>query len=146
MKKRLYILFFTFFGIGFFPIGQGTVASIVSATALYFINTYFQILFITILALIFIFLAHKINEIWQERDPHYVVADEVIGMGLSIIFLPKEVEYFLLSFAIFRLIDILKIPPVNIFDKMESPYGILLDDVVGGIITNIVMQALIRML
>ncbi len=146
MKKRLYILFFTFFGIGFFPIGQGTVASIVSATALYFMNTYFQILFITILALIFIFLAHKINEIWQERDPHYVVADEVIGMGLSIIFLPKEVEYFLLSFAIFRLIDILKIPPVNIFDKMESPYGILLDDVVGGIITNIVMQALIRML
>ncbi len=43
---------------------------------------------------------------------------------------------------LFRLIDILKPWPVSAMEKLPGGWGIMADDVLGGIFANIILQAL----
>jgi phosphatidylglycerophosphatase A len=147
MKEKIYFLILTFFGIGKIPIGQGTVAALISGI-LYFSfisgNKFLEIS-INLFILVISFLSIKKARIfWKDNDPHEVVIDEVAGMFLSFLLLPKSFLVFVSAFLIFRFLDITKIPPIIFFDRMKSPYGILLDDIVGGIMTNIIIRILIE--
>lgn len=147
IKRYILITFFSFFGIGFFPLAQGTFASFVVCLILLSLKSgLIIVIFIDFLAVIIsiisLFLSPKIAEVWKERDPPYVVIDEVSGMLLSIFLLPKTFPVILISFLIFRFFDITKIPPIGFFDRMESPYGVMLDDIVAGIMTNISVRIL----
>ena len=73
-----------------------------------------------------------------KKDPRCTVIDEVAGMWITVYLLPKN--FLILGFFLFRLIDILKPFPVNYMEKFPSGWGIMLDDIVGGIIGNIILQ------
>ena len=147
MKERIYFLILTFFGIGKIPIGQGTVASLISGI-LYFSfisgNKFLEI-FINIFILVVSFLLiKKVKIFWKDNDPHEVVIDEVAGIFLSLLLLPKGFLVFVAALLIFRFLDITKVPPIIFFDRMKSPYGILLDDIVSGIIANFIVRLLLK--
>jgi phosphatidylglycerophosphatase A len=65
-------------------------------------------------------------------------------MFLSLLLLPKSFLVFVSAFLIFRFLDITKVPPIIFFDRMKSPYGILLDDIVSGIIANFIVRLLLK--
>jgi phosphatidylglycerophosphatase A len=147
MKEKIYFIALTFFGVGKIPIGQGTVASLISGI-LYFSfisgNKFLEIS-INLFILVISFLSIKKARIfWKENDPHEVVIDEVAGMFLSLLLLPKSFLVFVAALLIFRFLDITKIPPIIFFDRMKSPYGILLDDIVSGIIANFIVRLLLK--
>ena len=147
MKEKIYFITLTFFGVGKIPIGQGTVASLISGI-LYFSfisgNKFLEI-FINIFILVVSFLLiKKVKIFWKDNDPHEVVIDEVAGIFLSLLLLPKGFLVFVAALLIFRFLDITKIPPIIFFDRMKSPYGILLDDIVSGIIANFIVRLLLK--
>jgi len=147
MKEKIYFITLTFFGVGKIPIGQGTVASLISGI-LYFSfisgNKFLEI-FINIFILVVSFLLiKKVKIFWKDNDPHEVVIDEVAGIFLSLLLLPKGFLVFVAALLIFRFLDITKVPPIIFFDRMKSPYGILLDDIVSGIIANFIVRLLLK--
>ncbi len=76
-------------------------------------------------------------------DPSIVVIDEIVGMWVALLFLPKEMPAILLAFAAFRLFDIVKPPPVASLERAARGWGIMLDDVAAGVYANAVTHAIL---
>lgn len=84
-----------------------------------------------------------INQHPEDQDPSVVVIDEVLGMLIALVWIPQELMWFIAAFLLFRLLDILKPFPVSWFDKNgRGGFGIVADDVVAGVITNMVLQGI----
>ena len=73
-------------------------------------------------------------------DPSEVVIDEVVGMWLSLYALPRP--FIIPAFFLFRIVDIIKPVPVCTAEKLPGGWGIMADDVVGGILTNLIFQGI----
>jgi phosphatidylglycerophosphatase A len=83
-----------------------------------------------------------------EKDPQWIVIDEVAGQWLALSTVPLHPAGFLLGFVLFRLFDIVKPWPVSWADqKVGGALGIMLDDFLAGLyaaIVAIVVMAAIR--
>jgi len=74
------------------------------------------------------------------KDPSRVVIDEVAGFLLALVSRPRKWQIILYAFVIFRVLDILKPPPVGTIDKkVEGGLGIMGDDLVAGGITALIL-------
>ena len=78
------------------------------------------------------------------QDPSIVTIDEIVGMWLCLWFIPITYVNVGLAFFIFRILDILKPYPAGDFDKRKGGWNIMLDDVVAGLYTNIIIQIALR--
>ena len=87
---------------------------------------------------------------FEIKDPRQIVIDEVLGQAMPLILIvylssnnlinvPVEI-YYLLSFILFRFFDIVKPFPVSYFDKQQKNFfGIIMDDIMAGLYTMIVI-------
>lgn len=73
-------------------------------------------------------------------DPSEVVIDEVVGMWISLYALPPS--FLIPAFVLFRIVDVIKPVPVCTAEKLPGGWGIMADDVLGGVITNLIFQAI----
>ena len=79
------------------------------------------------------------------EDPSWVVIDEVAGQWLTLLFTPPSLLGYLLGFALFRLFDIWKPWPVSWADqKIKGGLGIMLDDILAGLMGLAVLSLLQR--
>lgn len=77
------------------------------------------------------------------QDPKEVVIDEVVGFLITMMWLPMTWQAWAAGFALFRTLDILKPPPISTMDrKIKGGVGVVADDIMAGIIANIVLQYL----
>jgi phosphatidylglycerophosphatase A len=77
------------------------------------------------------------------EDPGWVVIDEVVGQGLTLLLTPPDFIAYAVGFALFRLFDIKKPWPVSVADeKVKGGLGIMLDDVVAAVYALAVMSLL----
>jgi phosphatidylglycerophosphatase A len=127
---------------GYSPVASGTVGSAV-ALAFYFIPGFESFVIIGTSILVVFILGIKSASTMELRyghDPAEVTIDEVLGMWISLILLPKNIFIIVPAFFIFRFFDIVKPYPARKFDNMHGGFGIMMDDVVAGIYTNIILQ------
>jgi phosphatidylglycerophosphatase A len=77
-------------------------------------------------------------------DPSWVVIDEAAGQLLVLAALPPDATGWgvVLAFLLFRAFDIYKIGPVGWADRKHGPLGVMLDDVVAGLMAAAVILAL----
>ncbi len=133
------------FGVGFVPFAPGTLGSILAILVWYLslslLNIYF-FYFIFFLALISSFILIDIYlDIQKKEDPSEVIIDEFIGQSLPLIFLLKfNIFEVLLAFCAFRFFDIYKIYPVNRAENIKGSTGVVMDDIVAGIYSLIVVM------
>tara|TARA_B100000427_G_C15446946_1_gene567764 strand:+ start:436 stop:906 length:471 start_codon:yes stop_codon:yes gene_type:complete len=140
----------TFFRIGLVKKFPGSVASLVTAIIWYLAILFGQISTILILflnILIFLIAYYSIVEYQKttnETDPQEIVIDEVSGMSISLIggALYFSNSYFLISFFIFRILDFFKPSIIYRFEIDKKDSSILMDDVLSGLITLLVMLSL----
>lgn len=75
-----------------------------------------------------------------ERDPGWIVIDEVAGQWLTLLVLPLNVGAFAIGFALFRLFDIWKPWPIRRIERRyDGGFGIMIDDVVAALYAVIVI-------
>jgi len=79
------------------------------------------------------------------KDPGAVVIDEVAGMLVTLAFIDASVTAALAGFFIFRLLDVIKPPPARRLEDLHGGPGIVLDDVMAGIYSNLALRALIAL-
>lgn len=73
-----------------------------------------------------------------DQDPGWVVVDEAAGMLLALAALPATAGWVGvgLAFLLFRAFDILKPWPVSWADNLGGPVGVMLDDILAGVIAG----------
>lgn len=80
------------------------------------------------------------------KDPAQCTIDEVVGTWISLIALPKTFWVILVSFLLWRILDIIKPPPARNLERLNGGLGIMIDDVVSGIYTLLIMHLVIYLL
>jgi phosphatidylglycerophosphatase A len=134
------------FFTGYAPVASGTVGSAIAL--MFFFIPNFNSLYSIIPATIILFViggfaAEKMEKVYGQ-DPSVVTVDEIVGMWLSLWFIQVTLLNIFLAFIIFRILDILKPYPAGEFDKRSGGWNIMLDDVIAGLYTNVILQVAFR--
>ena len=137
--------FVSVFGIGYFRIAPGTFGSLFAILVWYISIVYLNIYFFYMIIIIVFICSFKAINIYlrnvNKDDPSEVVVDEFIGQSLPLIFLLQfNVYEVLLAFSSFRLFDIFKIYPINKVENIKGAYGVIMDDVVAGVYSLIIIM------
>ncbi|MCM8795891.1 MAG: phosphatidylglycerophosphatase A [Candidatus Omnitrophica bacterium] len=136
----------SFFFIGYLPFIPGTFGSL-AGLFLYFVfkdNYLFYILLLFVLMVTGFSLTGKAEEILGRKDAPCIVIDEVIGMLLALIFIPYEIKLLIIDFVLFRILDALKPYPSGMLQNLKGSLGIMSDDIIAGLYTNIILQVVLR--
>ena len=154
MHKNFYINILIMFGVGNIKYAPGTIASFITCMVYCYLFSQkagiFLILFFYIFLIISsINLIDKFSNKFKKKDPKEIVIDEFIGQSVPLLFFymltsftEKDVFYFLafISFILFRFFDIFKPYPISLVDKkMKNGLGVVLDDILAGLFTLIVI-------
>jgi phosphatidylglycerophosphatase A len=133
---------------GYFPVASGTAGSVV-AILIYLIPGFeklFVIIPITILFFFYgIYVGNKFESLYG-KDPAQCTIDEFVGTWISLLALPKVIWIIVVAFFIWRILDIIKPPPARSLEKLKGGTGIMIDDVVSGIYTLIIMHLIVYLL
>ena len=124
------------FYTGYIPFASGTFGSL-AALVIYLIIPGFEKPVILIPAIIIftfygIYVGSKFEKVYG-KDPAECTIDEVVGMWISLLFIPKLLLYAVVSFFIWRALDIIKPLPARQLEKLHGGLGIMMDDVAAGI-------------
>ncbi len=146
-------LLFTAFYAGYFPVGPGTAGTLV-ALAIYLLEylafgQYSWIVNLVMVALL-AYPAIKLGDAGEEyfgvKDPQQVVLDEVLGYWISVLFWPFDWKIALAAFFIFRIVDMIKPPPIRSLQEKRGGLGIMIDDYLAGVYTNVIILAAVLLL
>ena len=74
------------------------------------------------------------------KDPGIVVIDEFVCQWIALLFLPKTFWIFIAAVLLFRILDIIKPFPAADLEEMEGGIGIMLDDIIAGVYTNMAIH------
>jgi phosphatidylglycerophosphatase A len=88
--------------------------------------------------------ATRVARASANKDPQFIVIDEVAGQLIALIAVPLMWKTFLAGFILFRAFDIMKPPPVRQLERLPEGTGIVLDDVAAGIFAFIGMHLLLH--
>ena len=97
-NNKLYEFVSTFGYIGYFPVGPGTFASLITCVALFFMpeTSISSDLFLwTLMFILGIFTSERFSQKSRINDPSCVVIDEVCGMFLVLFFTPKTIPFYI---------------------------------------------------
>lgn len=147
---KLILFFATWFFSGFIPFAPGTWGSLAAlpfAAVAYSLGPYFYCLS---LALIFIFsipISGAASKILKTHDASSIVIDEVAGIFITLFLIPISWTSIIAGFILFRIFDIIKPFPIGLIDrKVKGGTGIVLDDIMAGIYSNICLRILLSLI
>ncbi len=138
----------TSLGIGYIRNGAGTVAAVACCVCWYLAwqGGYPPVVLSIIITVLIIFIgvwsSGEVESVWG-KDPSRVVIDEVAGMCISLLFLPVSVKYVLTALFLFRFFDITKPLFIRKMELLPGGWGIMMDDVLAGIYTNIIISLIV---
>lgn len=147
LADRLAVLTGSFGMTGFFPVAPATFAS---AVATPFVALAYRAwpgivaqaaLSAAILAL-GVWSAGRLERLYG-KDPSAAVIDEVLGMALTLFAAPITPATLVLGFLLFRVLDILKLPPGRALERLHGGWGIMLDDASAGVYGAVLLRAIL---
>ena len=66
--------------------------------------------------------------------------DEVVGMLITLAFIPVGLSGAILGFFIFRVFDVIKPYPAGRFEALHGGLGVMADDAMAAIYANLVLR------
>lgn len=142
MVNKISELLATFFYVGYLPVAPGSIATILGGLLAYALmpNTALYLAVTVIITAAGFFVSGKAEKVIGKKDPGSIVIDEVSGVMIAFLLLPPTLPVFWIVFFLFRAFDMFKIYPGNKFEGFGGSAGIMLDDIIAGFYTNIVMH------
>jgi len=148
LKEKLSLFLATGCYVGLIEIIPGTVGSVAALPLCFlfsFLNIKAAIIGIVIFILLSILVADVTERITRQKDPGCVVIDEYAGMLVTLLGIQFTWASAILGFFIFRFFDILKPFPIRAIErKLPGGAGVVLDDVLAGVFSNIVLRIVLH--
>ena len=140
--ENLSLFISTFFYIGNIKIAPGTIASFATLilwwTLIPLDLTIRLLLFISFLIISILAIQYSLV-LFDEKDPQCIVIDEFIGMSIPMLFIIDSIIIAIASFVLFRLFDIFKPSIIYYSQYYNGTLGILLDDILSGLLTLLIL-------
>ncbi len=151
---KLHKIIATGLGTGYVPIAPGTAGSILGIILLFGFNKWLEhsgytldemalinLVVIVLVLLIGVYAIKNIHKTWQ-HDASEIVIDEIVGVWIAALFIPIKWQYYLYALLLFRFFDIVKPLFIRKLDNKPSDWSVMLDDVLAGIYSLVVIQVL----
>lgn len=125
----------------------GTLAALPLCLLMQSLHSFTYLLLTLILFLLGIWLCGRTSRDLGVHDHGGIVWDEWVGLMVTLWMVPPGWIWLLAGFGLFRLFDILKPWPIGWLDRRVSGgLGIMLDDLLAGIFSLLLIQLAARLL
>lgn len=148
-----------FVGIsGLSPLGPGTVGTLVGVFIWWVLRDLPPILYFGLMAVLFFFgcwVCGRSAKLIGLSDYRGIVFDEVVGFLIAATPLIRELyqyrgplwPWLVGTFVLFRILDIVKPPPIQWFDRhVSGGLGIMIDDALAGLLTAAVAAIVLNLI
>jgi phosphatidylglycerophosphatase A len=145
--RRLALLIATCGSIGFVPVAPGTAGS-AAGVALFYLVSAFDVAWAEPVVIVALFAAGVWAASSAEQqlggtDPGPVVIDEVVGMLITLAWIPVTPLGALVGFLIFRVLDVVKPWPSRQLESLHGGLGIMADDAMAAVYGYLLMRGLV---
>jgi phosphatidylglycerophosphatase A len=131
---------------GYVPVAPGTVGTavglLVYALVAWTKSPWVEAGLIIVLFGIGVWAATTAERYFGGIDPGPVVIDEVVGMLITVAFIPVGWTGALIGFLLFRVFDVIKPFPAGRLEALHGGFGVMADDAMAAIYANLVMRLL----
>jgi phosphatidylglycerophosphatase A len=136
------------FYTGYIPFASGTFGSL-AGLIIYYIPGFERPEILLPAIIVFtaygIFVGTRFEKVYG-NDPSECTIDEIIGMWISLLFVPKVIWISIVVFFVWRLADIIKPFPARKLESLNGGLGIMIDDIVAGVYVLIIVHVFILIL
>ena len=117
------------------PLAPGTVASALTALALWFLGLSVVSLAcaLVVVTVLGFWAADEAERALGGKDPGAIVVDEVAGMMLSVLAAPAAPAALVAGFLLFRVFDVFKPFPAGAAQRLRGGAGVMVDDLIAGL-------------
>lgn len=133
--------------LGYVPVAPGTFGSAAGLLVFYAVrstgSTAVELAAIIVLFAIGIWSGTVAEHHFGGVDPAPVVLDEVVGMLITLAFLPVSAAGAIVGFLVFRVLDVVKPWPSARFERLPGGLGVMADDGMAALYGNLAMRGLI---
>ena len=143
LKDLGVLSFATLFGIGYTPMCPGTASCVLAVLFFILIKSKITFLLFTLVSIIIAFyVSGKAEKLYGQKDCKKIVIDDFAGQLLTLLFIPKDMGFIFIvaGFFLFRMLDMLKIPPANKIENLHGSKGIVGDDLVAGAYACVILH------
>jgi phosphatidylglycerophosphatase A len=132
---------------GYFPFAPGTVGS-AAGLVVYLLVWWSHSVAVEGALILFLFLIGTWAGTIAERyfggiDPGPIVIDEVVGMLITLAFIPVGLSGALAGFFLFRLFDVIKPFPAGRLERLHGGLGVMADDAMAAVYANVSLRVLL---
>jgi phosphatidylglycerophosphatase A len=147
IQGRLALAVATALGVGYVPIAPGTFGS---AVGVLIWSVLPGSLVAQGTAILVLFVAGAWSGTVAERhfgrvDPGEVVIDEVMGMLITLFFIPVGWPGAVAGFFLFRVADVLKPYPASRLERLPGGTGVMADDAMAAIYANLSLRIVLAL-
>jgi phosphatidylglycerophosphatase A len=151
--RALVIVLATAGGVGYAPVASGTVGSLVALPLVPWIARLREgswpvgVGIVVAVAVLAIWVAGRAEAIFGGADHSRIVIDEVAGMATAALFAPASWTAAVIVFVVFRVLDVVKPFPANVFDRrVPGGFGVVGDDLVAGAYAGLATRVMLGLL
>ena len=135
---------------GYFPIAPGTVGS-AAGLVVYLLVRWSGSPIVEVGLIAALFAAGVWAGTIAERyfggiDPGPIVLDEVVGMLITLAFIPVGWSGALAGFVLFRIFDVFKPYPAGRFERLHGGLGVMADDAMAAVYANLMLRLVMWLL
>ena len=129
---------------GYFPIAPGTVGSAVGLLVYALVwwtgSRVFEVSLIVGLFAAGVWAGTIAERYFGGVDPGPIVMDEVVGMLITLAFIPVGWSAALAGFVLFRVFDVIKPFPAGRFEQLHGGLGVMADDAMAAVYANLTLR------
>ena len=144
LRKDPVLLLGLGFGSGLAPLAPGTAGTVVAllfVPLLALLSTTYLLATLLLASLVGIYICGYSANKLGAKDPSSIVWDEFVGLWIALAGFPVSLAWLASGFVVFRCFDILKPWPISVLDKkVPGGLGIMLDDILAGVMTWLVLR------
>jgi phosphatidylglycerophosphatase A len=140
--KRLARFVATLGPIGSFPVAPATAGSAVTVAIGWFLpvpSLWVTFALLAVGSVLAIWVCDEAEKVLG-HDAKPIVADEVIGQSVALLFLPHTITAFVSAFLVFRVLDVWKPFGAREAQNLPGGFGIVADDAIAGVVSCLVLQ------
>lgn len=149
LRNPIHFLSFGF-GSGYMPVAPGTFGTLAAIPIFLLLSQFSTFNYVVIVSVMFlagVWLCGYTSRALGVHDHKAIVWDEVVGYLITMLMVPPTFLNICAGFALFRLFDIWKPWPINLLDKnVHGGLGIMLDDVVAGVFSLVVLHLALNLM
>ena len=144
--RRLALLLATCGYICHVPIASGTFGSAAGLAVFVLVrasgSSLVELGAIVVLFAVGVWSATEAEHHFGGVDPAPIVIDEVVGMLITLAFLPVNLTGAIVGFLLFRALDVFKPWPSGRFERLPGGLGVMADDGMAALYGNGIMRVL----